>query len=206
MEKNFENSLDTVENVIKKDNVEENLGKILDALVDVITKDSIPSNFDEMVENLKNTYVCKNAENASTCLFFKIEMFEDVLVKKIMPSYNHVKTENVWKLEYLWKNYNQVEHYISSFIEQIEGICCSVDKGRWLLNSYMRYLIDGTTPNMEKKKEQYHKPSFGTFEEWYQFIDDYIKSRYQFVPELIKSSVTLLNAARKNSSSEEKNR
>lgn len=180
----------------KKINVEENLEKILTGLSDVLVRENLPKDFEKTVEELKKTYLCKNAENASICLFFKIEMFTEQLAKMIHPDYSNVKKENLWKLEYLWQHYSQVEHYISSFIEKFEGRCCSVDKGRWLLNWYMKNLIDGSVPDMEKREGEYQKPRFGTFEEWYNFIDAYIISRYQFVPELLTSSAKLIEAAK----------
>ena len=60
----------------------------------------------------------------------------------------------------------------------------------------MKNLIDGSVPDMEKREGEYQKPRFGTFEEWYNFIDAYIISRYQFVPELLTSSAKLIEAAK----------
>ena len=179
----------------KKINVEENLEKILTGLSDALVRDSLPKDFEKTVEELKKTYICKNAENASICLFFKIEMFTEQLAKMIHPDYSNVKKENLWKLEYLWQHYSNVENYISSFISTFEGLCCSTDKGRWLLDSYMRNLIDGSVPDMEKKKGDFHKPRFGTFDEWTAFIDAYINSRFSYSHELLTSTATLIKAA-----------
>lgn len=177
------------------DNIEKNLEKVMEALAESLVKENLPQNFDEIIEELKKSYICKNAESASVCLFFKLDNFKNELVKKIMPKYENVPKKNLWKLEYLWINYNQVEHYISSFISTFEGHCCSVDKGRWLLNQYMNYLIKAEIPDMEKKEKEYWKPKFGTFEEWYNFIDGYINSRYSYSHEFILATAKLIEAA-----------
>lgn len=179
----------------KKINVEENLEKILTGLSDALVRDSLPKDFEKTVEELKDTYMCKSPENASTCIFFKIDQMSEELAKRIMPKYENVSKQNIWKLTYLWQHYSDVEHYISSFISTFEGLCCSVDKGRWLLDSYMRNLIDGSVPDMEKKKGDYHKPRFGTFDEWTAFIDAYLKSRFSYSHELLTSTATLIKAA-----------
>lgn len=135
------------------DNVEKNLEKLMESLATSLSKENLPNNFDGIVDELKKSYVCKNAENASVCLFFKIENFTDQLVKQLMPKYENVSRNNLWKLEYLWQHFSQVEHYISSFISTFEGHCCSVDKGRWLLDKYMNYLIKEEIPDMKKKEK-----------------------------------------------------
>lgn len=180
------------------DNVEKNLEKLMESLATALSKENLPNDFDEIVDELKQTYICKNAETASTCLFFKIEKFEDQLVKQLMPKYENVPRKNLWKLEYLWQHFSQVEHYVSSFVEKFEGCCCSVDKGRWLLNKYMNYLIKEEIPDMKKKEKEYWKPSFGTFEEWYKFIDGYIESRYRYSHEFVLATAKLIEATEKN--------
>lgn len=187
------------------DNVEKNLEKLMESLVTSLSTENLPNDFDKIVEELKKTYICKNAENASVCLFFKIENFEVQLVKQIMPKYENVPRKNLWKLEYLWMNFNQVEHYISSFVAKFEGSCCSVDKGRWLLNKYMNYLVKEEIPDMEKKEKEYWKPNFGTFEEWYNFIDGYVGSRYSYSHNFVLATAKLIAAAEKEKNDERKN-
>lgn len=179
----------------KREHVEETLSTVLDAIANSIVTDAIPKTFEKTVEELKDTYMCKSPENASTCIFFKIDQMSEELAKRIMPKYKNVSKQNIWKLTYLWQHYSDVEHYISSFISTFEGLCCSVDKGCWLLDSYMRNLIDGSVPDMEKKKGDYHKPRFGTFDEWTAFIDAYLKSRFSYSHELLTSTATLIKAA-----------
>lgn len=112
----------------KKINVEENLEKILTGLSDALVRDSLPKDFEKTVEELKDTYMCKSPENASTCIFFKIDQMSEELAKRIMPKYENVSKQNIWKLTYLWQHYSDVEHYIASFISTFDGLCCSVDK------------------------------------------------------------------------------
>ena len=83
------------------DNVEKNLEKLMESLAIALSTENLPNDFDKIVEELKKTYICKNAENASTCLFFKIDNFTDQLVKQLMPKYENVSRNNLWKLEYL---------------------------------------------------------------------------------------------------------
>lgn len=179
----------------KNINIEQELEEVLNGLTTFITKEGLPQNFEETVEKIKETYLCKNASNASVCLFWKIDNFKEQLAKMIMPKYDNVEKKNLWKLTYLWQNYNSVEHYISSFISGFEGTCCCVDKANWLLSNYMQYLIDQSVPDMEKKEKMFYKPNFGTFEEWFNFIDAYIHSMYHYTSEFLTSSAKLIQKA-----------
>ena len=176
--------------------------KILENLIEILStsimEDVIPKDFEKIVEELKDSYMTKNPESASVCLFFKIDQFKESLAKAIMPEYETVEKKDLWKLILLWQDYNTIEHYLSSFISSYEGSCCSVDKGRWLLNNYINYIINKEEPNMKKKEKEYWKPSFGTVEEWFNFIDGYIKSRYSFYPEFLIASAKLIQAAEKS--------
>ena len=177
--------------------------KVLEDLIEIlltsIREDGIPKkDFEKIVEELKDSYMTKNPESPSVCVFFKIDQFKEYLAKAIMPEYENVEKKDLWKLILLWQDYNTIEHYLSSFISVHEAICCSVDKGRWLLNNYMNYIINKEEPDMEKKEKEYWKPSFGTFEEWFNFIDGYIKSRYSFYPEFLIASAKLFQAGKKS--------
>lgn len=176
--------------------------KVLEDLIEILStsimEDVIPKDFVKIVEELKDSYMTKNPESASVCLFFKIDTFKEYLAKAIMPEYENVEKKDLWKLILLWQDYNTIEHYLSDFISLYEGNGCSFDKGSWLLNNYMKYLIKKEEPNMEKKENEYWKPSFGTFEEWFNFIDEYIKSRYSFYPEFLIASAKLIQAAEKS--------
>ena len=171
------------------------LEKVIETLATSIREDVIPKDFEKIVEDLKDSYMTKNPKNASVCLFFKIDTFKEYLAKAIMPEYETVDRKNLWKLILLWQDYNVVENYISSFVSTYEGHCCSADKGCWLLDRYMNNLIDGSVPEMKKEKGQFQKPSFGTFEEWYNFIDSYISSRYKYNPDFLIASAKLIQVA-----------
>lgn len=163
----------------KLERQKEALENILTALVDSITDETKAKLKMKDVETLKNSYMCKNAEDYSVCVTFQLESRLDELTKLIIPNYEELPKKTKWSILYLWKNFNYLSHYISEFIELYEGFACSVDKSSWLLNSYMKWLETEELPDMTITEKCFWKPHFGDAEDWMLWIKGYISNCYK---------------------------
>lgn len=173
---------------MEKDRTEEALNTVINGLINSITDEANARIPVRVVEEIKDSYMARNAESYSVCVDWKVQEVMDAIVKLIIPDYetypNKVKNEMV----YIWRHYSSIEHYISELISKFEGVGCSVDKGRWLLNSYMTYIQTEKMPDMTIEEKCFWKPHFGTAETWMKWIHSYILNTYR--PEVDFFSLT----------------
>lgn len=164
---------------MEKSKTEQVLNTVIQGLIDSITDEANARIPVEAVEKIKNSYMARNAESYSVCVEWQIEKVLEAIVKLIIPDYDKYDKKVQSEMVYIWRNYNTIEHYISELISKFEGSGCCVDKGRWLLNSYMTYIQTGELPNMTIEEKCFWKPHFGTAETWMKWIRTYILNRYR---------------------------
>ena len=186
-----------IQKKLEKEKEEEELKKQLESVITALTfsKEKLEKDEREKVTDWikSKKYFLKNPENYSTCFVWKktneLEGFIDEFV-----NFDEYPECQKWKVKEIWNYFNDIEHFISGFISKFEGSAASVDKGRWLLNSYMKYLKDGKMPDMTREEKCYWKPRKGSAEEWMEFIDTYMVNRHRFSMEYLKASAALLKA------------
>ncbi len=70
----------------------------------------------------------------------------------------------------IYMNYNMYEHNVSYPIKIAEGSACSVDKARFIVNSYLEFLKTETLPDMTIDEKCYWKPKFGSAFQWMAYM------------------------------------
>lgn len=122
-------------------------------------------------------------------LVYEINNILDNVIKILHPQ--DEKTQ--FKLNFVFKHYNIIKNNIEKLIILRQKSCsCSVDKSRHLINAYVRYLSNNKIPTKPEYR-QYWIPNFGSYFEWFEFIES-IQSFYYGHPEkYIKIYNHLLN-------------
>lgn len=78
------------------------------------------------------------------------------------------------RLEFIYTSYDFVMNHLEGFIEEKEGLVCSSDKSRWLLNGYRAYFINGIVEEIPALKERkFWHPKFGEAKDWFSWIDTF---------------------------------
>ena len=70
------------------------------------------------------------------------------------------------KAAFIYTNYMFLEQNIRQLCTQREGTCCCVDKSRYILEIYLKYVVSGEIPEFDPNKEKFYIPKFGTNEMW----------------------------------------
>lgn len=71
----------------------------------------------------------------------------------------------------LWLDYEFLERNVSELCSQFYGSGCSVDRGRFLVKSYIKFKTEGVMPELDWKQQYtYHYPKTGTLKQWFDFI------------------------------------
>lgn len=148
---------------------EDNIGSFISALFDGLM-DSTNKEVDELYGKQIEEIVAKNKNLKDPEMFdlfvqYPLDNALRVLVTKINSS------ENAHKIYAIYKHYGFLNTNISKLITIKEGMACSVDKSRWLIDSYLKYAEAGTLPDMFIDDKCYWKPEFGTAEQWMEFCE-----------------------------------
>lgn len=68
----------------------------------------------------------------------------------------------------IWLDWEFFERFLSDTCKTFYGFACSVDRARWILNSYVKTAAEGTVPACDHEK--YWCPRAGTTEEWFALV------------------------------------
>lgn len=107
----------------------------------------------------------------------EVKNFEDYNLLKILPIKQtlHAKFKQYGKLMYkltdLVMNYGFFDNTLSELIKKKEGWACSVDKSRWLIRQWVKWMLEGEMPDMTIGEKCYWKPHFGSAQQWIDFME-----------------------------------
>lgn len=76
----------------------------------------------------------------------------------------------LYDIAYIHENYHMYSAHLRDVIVDREGTTCSSDKSAWLIKSYINYCVYGTEIDMTITDNVFWKPSFGSSEDWVDFI------------------------------------
>ncbi|MCU7667818.1 hypothetical protein [Bacillus thuringiensis] len=107
-------------------------------------------------------------EEFSLLLSQTLDEQADLLVH-IALSHIDMDSKKKHKIEFTYLQYQFIERHLESIILPFEGLSCSTDKTRWLIDTYIEYLISSNLPTVEEKK--FWHPKHGGVGEWMEWID-----------------------------------
>ncbi|MEJ1517893.1 hypothetical protein R3O67_32495 [Bacillus cereus] len=150
--------------------MKEQLEQTINALSDAFRKES-EQKYAAWAESIVKEYHyldIQKPEEFSLLLSQTLDEQADLLVR-IALSHIDMDSKKKHKLEFIYLQYQFIERHLESIILPFEGHGCSTDKTRWLIDTYVKYLISGNLPTVEEKK--YWHPKRGEVCDWVEWID-----------------------------------
>lgn len=164
--------------------MKEEFGEVLEVLADSVQKKSDMKNA-EWIEDIKNEYDYLNIEKPeqfSLLISLSLDDKADALIRSVLSSIN-IDNKKKHRLEFAYLQYDFIERHLKSVILKFQGHACSTDKTRWLIDTYVKYLISGELPTIEKKS--YWHPACGQVYDWMMWIDSMYELYYGQVEQYI---------------------
>lgn len=134
------------------------------------------------IDNLINNIIQTNREKLDKDLILKlledkrfhsanqynsvIKYRLDNILTEIIMVYYQTDITKAYKISKIYNNYNLFEQNIRSIIIHNEGNCCCADKSRYIINCYIKNILEKEVLWEEKK---YYIPKIGTSSQWMEF-------------------------------------
>lgn len=157
--------------------MKEELEGVMNALVDGIQKESEEKHGDYVQEILKEYHYLdvKNPEHFNLLLSQTTEQQEELLVA-VATDHIELAPKEKEKYEFVYLHYDFIERHLETIVLDIEGLACSADKTRWLIDTYLQYMVTGEVPTVEKRN--YWHPFNLNIEAWMKWIDSMYQLYY----------------------------
>jgi len=98
----------------------------------------------------------------------------------------------------LWLAYDFLETNVSKLCSQFYGRGCSVDRGRFIVKSYIKFKKTGKMPKLDwKQKYTFHYPNSGTLKQWFAFVEGVDRLRYGYNKEYLIALNELIKSHKK---------
>lgn len=95
----------------------------------------------------------------------------------------------------LYVGFDFLERHVSRLCSELYGSACSVDKGRFIVRSYIKYKESGDMPKLDWNQEYtYHYPESGSMEQWMKFVQEVGNLQYGIYKEFLTCLVKLHGA------------
>lgn len=121
------------------------------------------------LQDLVDQYRFLDLKKIDQFIMFDHQTFEtqkDIVVSSVLTPLQ-VPKENIYKLEFVYKQYRFIEGHLYTFISKYEK-ACSNDKAVWLIHRYVDYLLSGTLPTIKKK--DWYTPAVEDAQLWMDWI------------------------------------
>lgn len=92
---------------------------------------------------------------------------KDLLARIVLGSVE-IEEDKFEEICFVYTQYPFIEQHLDVLITKFEGLACSADKTRWLIDSYVAYLQTGNLPVI--KKEEYWHPGLLDMQLWMDWI------------------------------------
>lgn len=94
----------------------------------------------------------------------------------------------------LWLDYDFLENNVSELCSQLYGHGCCVDRGSFIVNSYIQFKVDGVIPKLDWTKEYtFHYPNTGDMKQWFAFVAGVYRLKYGINKEYLFALKTLMS-------------
>jgi len=145
---------------------EEEFKDFLNSLIVSFDKEHLQSQiFKQLYEHTnKLSEYCENPDKFYTMVFYPIRRAIELILK--------TKFNKSDEASHLYLYYDFLEINVSELCSQFYGSSCSVDKGRFLVKSYIKWKDTGVMPKFNwKRKYTFHYPKSGTIEQWMNLVE-----------------------------------
>lgn len=153
-------------------------------------------NYEKVAEDLRHKLKITSLEESSINLFLYLDDMKELLAKGMTQRYDYLSNKKRNRIIYLCQNYYYLNLYLSGFLSDCNE-SHTVESADWLIKEYIYWLVTDKKVSMKRTSTERNKPSFGTFEQWCDFIEYYIQSRKKYCPKFIEISNILIKDADK---------
>lgn len=99
----------------------------------------------------------------------------------------------------LWVDYDFLENNVSQLCARFYGSGCSVDRGNFIVKSYIKFKETGKIPKLDWKQEYtFHYPKKGTMKQWFDFVMGVHRLKYGYNDVYLKSLKKLIEVHKKS--------
>ncbi len=156
--------------------------EFMDNLVDSFDKEYLDSPmFKHFIENSK---YLDDPDDLHTMIQFPFKRaLELAIVHKLKKSK---------EVASIYLNYNFLETHISRLCSDLYGSACSVDRGRFIVKSYIKFKETGKMPKLDWKREYtFHYPESGTMKQWMNLVKETYSLKYGFYKGYLQATLDI---------------
>ena len=151
------------------------LETVMKSLLDVFETEEYEKNIPwvtEIVEQYKHLNL-KEPEYFEMLTDIELESKSRILSKVIVYNFNIEDEHKQFILQNYFMRTKFICNHLENLIIRLNGSMCSFDKVRWLINSYLDYILTSNIPVVEERK--FWIPSKGDISLWFNFITSILK-------------------------------
>jgi hypothetical protein len=166
----------------------EKIKEVIESMVDGFNKEHLESPmFKHLIE--KSEYL-KDPDTMQTMIIYPFIKCVELAVSKTQNKSNAVVD--------LWMDYDFLESNVSELCAKFYGGGCSVDRGKFIVNSYIKFKETGIMPKLNWKQEYtFHYPKKGSLKQWFKFIEGINRLKYGYNDIYLKSLMELIKVHKK---------
>ena len=98
----------------------------------------------------------------------------------------------------LWLSYEFLENNISQLCNQLYGMGCSVDKGNFIVKSFIKYKKTGIMPKLDwKQKYTFHYPESCSLKQWFALVEGVDRLKYGYNKEYLLAVADIMKTHNK---------
>lgn|SRR5574343_110657 len=96
-----------------------------------------------------------------------------VVDQVVMNKFPNIKIKDgLYAISFLYMNYQFIDLNFTRLIKDHEGMACSADKSRYIINALVKFYVTGEAINLkEETGKEYWLPKFLTSEQWVELFD-----------------------------------
>lgn len=151
-------------------NPEAHIKKALDSLYNAIQSD-YEEKYADWLKNTFKEYEHLNIKNPEEYSLLKSITLDEqaYLLAQEATSHLEIDEKKRHKILFVYLLYDFIERHLEKFIMEHEGVIYSTDKTRWLINTYVEYLVYGKVPVIDR--EEFWHPMNLEIMDWINWID-----------------------------------
>ena len=169
------------------------LGEAIKAISNCFAAKSEQEANERVTEALKflneSKYKIKSPEDFNCLIGIRVEQCMEAIAKTL---HDIPTIKNTHLADFIFVNYEFLEHNIRELCTLREGSCCCADKSRHIINMFLQYAIDGTIPEFDPAVEQYWIPNFGDNQMWIDLCNSLYRLYYGYTKDYFKAYAALV--------------
>lgn len=164
------------------------IAEVIESLADSFDKEHLANPMFQHI--IKNAEYLKDPDEMHTMILHPF-----IRCLELAISHSQVKSSSVADL---WVNYDFLENNVSKLCSRFYGSGCSVDRGRFIVKSFIKFKETGVMPKFDWKQEYtFHYPKKGTLKQWFSFVEGVHRLKYGYNDIYLKSIMKLIEVHKK---------